>query len=100
MSDIKQEPTTEWRAFAEHLGKLAQEHGLLGIIVAGFSPVDANGMEIHLSMMNDPGLCTHDKLGMRLKTIEKLAVTAFEQYVANDHDHHDHHEHGDAGGLQ
>jgi len=102
MENRRVETEDGWRDFAERIGAMAREEGLLGIIVAGFTPVDANGMEIHLSMMNSPNLCTHDKLGMRLKTIEKLALTAFEKLLDEPHHHDENSDDGesDEGMLQ
>ena len=86
MEDVKVETDSQWEEFAERVGAMAREEGLLGIIVAGFTPAGEGAMQIHLSVMNSTSLCEHDKLGMRLKTIEKLALTTFERVQDSVHD--------------
>lgn len=98
MEDIRTEPPEAWVDFAERVGAMAREEGLLGIIIAGFSPAGENGMELHLSMMNSSALCEHDKQGMRLKVIEKLAIKSFDATMAQGHGHDD--SDGENGELQ
>ena len=77
MDDKSVETGDEWEDFAERIAAMAREEGLLGIIIAGFYDAGGGAMGMHLSTLNAPSLCDHDKMGMRLKTIEKLALTTF-----------------------
>lgn len=97
MDDRKVETGDEWENFAESVKEMAREEGLLGIIIAGFYDAGGGAMGMNLSMLNAPSLCDHDKMGMRLKTIEKLALTTFNKLhdEVHAHDESDDGEHGE-----